>query len=468
MQKDNFIRFAAGAVFLWFLFGCTLGPDFEEPNLYSDKQIEQALDLQPASQNAPDTYRIFNDSVLNRLLDMAVANSPTVRAALGQVKQARLSVRIAEVQGLPTFNASMQHRYVNESRSRGYLFEEDLYQAGLDATWELDIFGGVRRRTEAAVASAYAVIANLQNVYVSLTAQVALAYVSLRQAQADLSLLQKSLKAQQGILKHTISLRASGLVSQDELNKAQIAVQSIKSDIASRQTQIEQFKNQLSLLTGQLPQSLDTLLAEQKKTLVERKFAFNVNRFFNLPADVIEKRPDVDAAAYALMAQNAEVGAAIADLYPKISLAGLLGFQSLHADKLFNHKSYAYSLTPTLSIPLFYFGQLKNQVEIQREKYQESFANYENTFLTVAQEIKDALVMLQGAERQYDAAEKSLAQMENVYRLAEQRRQAGLTTQIDLEEVYLNLLSARRTWIDANSAMYLNSVRFFKAVGVDI
>ena len=454
----------ASILFLWCLLGCTVGPDFETPVLYSDKQIEKALDLKPAKTK--NSYLIFNDNVLNKLLGMAVENSPVVRVAIQKVKQARLSAKIAQVKGLPTLDAMGQYQYVKESRNIGYVFNEDVYQVGLDASWEIDIFGGVRRRTEAALANAYMTIANLDNVYVSLTAQVALAYLQLRYGQSMQSLLDENLKIQKEILSDVQSLFQAGLTSQDKVNQAKISVQNIQSEIANIQTKTKQAENQLALLTGKLPDNLSNLLQPQKENLVDREFAFDVNRFFELSANVISERPDVKASLYQLKAQNANVGVAVADLYPKVSLSAMLGFQSLHSDNLLNHKSYAYSLTPGLSVPLFYFGQLKNQVEIEKEKYTELFAEYENTFLTAAEEIKNALVAIQGAQKQYDAATKTLFKTKNTYQLSEQKRQAGLINQIDFDQIKVQLLSAHQKWIDANMGLYESVIRFFKAAGI--
>ena len=465
MLKDNVIRLVATIIFLWCFWGCSVGPDFENPTLYSNEEIEKSLDLKPSGNEIEKSYLMFNDMVLNKLLGMAIENSPTVRIAIQKVKQARLSVQIEQVKGLPTLDAMGQYQYVKESRNIGYVLNEDVYQVGLDAVWEIDIFGGVRRRTEAALANTYATIANLENVYVSLTAQVALAYIQLRQAQSIQDLLTQNLKALEDNLGHTQSLHRSGLVSQDEVNQAKMLIQDIEFELASTQTQEKQAKNQLALLTGKLPTSLDDLLKAQNKNLVDKAFAFDINRFFELPANVISERPDVKESLYQLMTQNANVGAAVSDLYPKISLSAMLGFQSLHSDSLFNHKSYAYSLTPGFSIPLVYFGQLKNQVKIQKEKYTESFAKYENTFLVAAEEIKNALVSLQGSQKQYDAAQNSLFEMEEIYQLEAQRKKAGLINQIELEQAKIKLLNAKQTWLKANAKLYEDVIRFFKAIG---
>ena len=463
MNKDNIIRITAGFVFLCCLLGCTVGNDFEKPQLYSNAQIEQALTLKPQKQEY--SYVIFNDPILEKLQIMAFENSPSIKAAIYRVKQARLSAKIAEVKGLPTLDAAGQYQYVKESRNIGVIADEDIYQVGLDASWELDIFGGARRRAEAAQANAFITIANLENAYVSLAGEVALAYIGLRQSQTDLTIQEQLLTTYRAIFSHTQSLLNAGLITQDELNKADVNVQNTLFQTADIKSKIEQYKNQLALLTGQLPSALDDLLKPQKKNLIDKKFALDTDQFFNLSADVIENRPDVQAALFALRAQNATVGAAIAELYPKVSLSGMLGFQSLHFDKLFDHKSYTYSATPVISLPLFYFGQLKNQVKIEQEKYAESFATYENTFLTAAEEIKNALVSLQSAQKQYQSAVQNLRLMENIYRLAGQRRSAGLINQNELEQAFAGYLTALQSQRSANAALYSNVVRFFKSIG---
>ena len=465
-MKNRTLRFVVGILFLFCLVSCTVGPNFETPNLYEDAKIQKALELKPTGKNTKNSYLFFNDPVLNRLIGMAVENAPSVKEAISSVKQARLAVQIAGVQGLPTLNSSAQYEYVKESRNIGYILNQDVYQVGLDASWELDIFGSFRRRSEAALASTYVTIANLENVYVSLTSQVTLAYISLRQGQSMEKLLNQQLEIQNNILSDTLSLWKSGLISQDSLNQIKIDVQNLLSQISTIQMKIKNSENQLALLTGQLPNQMTELLETQNNSIVDKAFDFDIMRFYNMSADVLENRPDVKAALYALKAQNAQIGVAIADLYPKVSLSAMLGFQSLHLTDLFNHKSYAYSVTPSLSMPLFYFGQLKNKVKIEEEKYNQLFAQYENTFLTAAQEIKDTLIALQNGQKQYDTAQKSLVEMETIYHLANNKKEAGLINEIELDKIKIQLLTSRQNYLSANSALYECVVRFFKAIGI--
>ena len=448
------------------LSACTVGPDFKEPKLYQDKQIEKALNLKPSDKNIKQSYLIFNDKILNQLISMAIENSPSVKQAISAVKKARLAVRIADVQGLPTLDAAAQYDYVKESRNIGYVLNQDVYQVGLDASWELDIFGSVRRQQEAALASAFVSIANLENVYVSLISQVALSYISLRQAQSLDNLLNQQLEIQKAILSHTQSLWNAGLVSQDVLNTANIDVQNILSSISTNKTQIQYAENQLALLTGKLPGQMKDLLKKQKDSIVDKNFSFDIMSLYNMSANVLENRPDVKASLYELMAQNAQIGVAVADLYPKISLSAMLGFQSLHLDSLLNHKSYAYSATPALSVPLFYFGQLKNKVKIEEEKYNQLFAQYENAFLTAAQEVKDALIGVQDAQKQYDTARQNLFEMKNIYNLSLDKNKAGLINQTDLNKIQNQLLQTKQSYLIANGGLYQAIIRFFKSIGV--
>lgn len=448
------------------LLSCTVGPDFKEPELYSNKQIEKAFDLQPNKKNIEKSYLIFNDKVLNRLIAMAIEQSPSVKEAVSAVKQARLALRISEAQGLPTLDATAQYNYVKESRNIGYVLNQDVYQIGLDASWELDIFGSVRRQQESALASALMTVANLENVYVSLISQVAQSYISLRLAQSSDNLLNEQLKIQNAILKQTQSLWNAGLLSQDYLNTVKIDIQNIRSKIATNQTQIEYTQNQLALLTGQLPKQINDLLKPSKQNILDKKFAVDIMAFYNMSADVLANRPDVKASLYELKSQNAQIGVAVAELYPKVSLSAMLGFQSLHIDSLIQNKSYAYSVTPILSVPLFYFGQLKNKVKIEKEKYNQLLARYENTFLTAAQEIKDALIALQNAQKQYDTAEQSFFETQNIYHLTIDKKQAGLINQIDLDKIQIQLLLSKQNYLNANSELYQAVIRFFKSVGV--
>ncbi|MGN1091000.1 MAG: TolC family protein [Alphaproteobacteria bacterium] len=447
------------------LCNCTLGPEFQKPQLYSQEKIQKALDLKPTGQNNYLSYQIFKDKTLNKLIKMAFEESLTVRQAISRIKQSRLQLSIANVQGLPVFDIKGSYQYTKESKNIGYVFDEDIYQIGLDASWELDIFGSARKNAEAQAANVMQTIENLNNVYVSLSAEIALNYIAFRQTQEQIKIVHNQVLLNQKILKENKMLLSSGLATSDVVNQALINLNKYKSDLSTLNNNLLQYKIKLSFLVGKLPDGLDTILSENNDNLITRSVSFNEKELFNLPSTIIEERPDVKAAEYALKAQNAKIGVAMANMFPKISLSGMLGFQALHIDKVFNLNSYAYSYEPMVSIPVFYFGQLKNKLEIEKEGYKEAFLNYENIFLNAASEIKEALNNVAEAFKQYNFIHKQYQQAYNLYNKELERFKAGMTDKISLLSSELNYLTMKKNLVNSNANIYTAVIAFFKSIG---
>lgn len=451
---------------LFWVVSCTVGPDYEAPSFFENKQVEQALALKPAAQKSEAiTYLAFKDKTLNALLAEAVTSAPSVRTALTRLKQARASLKIQEVAGLPVLDASGKYNYVKESRNLGLVFDEDTYQVGLDASWEIDFFGGIRRKTEAAAANARATVASLENVYVSLMAEVASNYIHLRSSEQLLKNARENLKLQSEIYETVKAKYDTGIADTVALNQAGYAVQTTKMTIPQLQSEIEAYQNALALLLGKLPGSLKQELALSRTNLVAKRFSYPLNHLFELPASIIRTRPDVRVAEEELIAQNALVGAAIADLFPKVSLSGLLGFESLHMHDLLKSRSYTYSYVPQVSVPIFHFGALKNNVEVQKALKEEKLIAYEQSMLQAASEIKNSMIAIDKEYQRNTSARKAFEQMDTVLKMTKDKYAQGLTEMSDVLDAELRRLSAQNDLVNSNSAIYLNIITFYKSTG---
>ena len=455
----------------WFLVcflcvtACTVGPDYEQPQFFKNKEIEKVLNLKPVSHKASAiSYKAFQDKTLNSLLEQARQKAPTVRVALTRLKQARASLSIQKVAGLPMLDATGKYNYVKESRNLGLVYDEDTYQVGIDASWEIDIFGSVRRQTEAAVAQAKAAMANLQNVYVSLSAEVAGQYISYRLAEQLLKNSIENLKLEQDIYQTVQQKFQAGLADEMALNQAEYAVQTTQMEIPQLENQKEESANALALLLGQLPGSLKEQL-KTEQNLTAKPFQYNLVHLFELPVSLIRERPDVKVAEENLIAQNALVGAAIAEMYPSISLSGLLGFESFHMNDLLKKRSWTYSYVPSVELPIFHWGALKNNVELQKAKKDEELVVYEQTVLQAVHDIKNAMTGIQKEYQRNQSAEQAFVQMDQAFSLMRDKYKQGLVEMSDLLNAELNRLSAQNAWVNSNASIYQNIIQFYKATG---
>lgn len=467
MSKKQIVIIVALLILIALITACTVGPDYERPQFFDDTQIEKSLDLKPVTPKSAAAFSPldFEDTTLNELMVQALNESPTIRLALVRLRQGRQSLKIAEVQGLPTLDASGKYNYANESRNMDTLLRDDYYQVGLDMTWEIDIFGGTRRRTEAARANLRGALESLKNVHVSMSADVANAYINLRTAEQLLANAKNNLKIQQEIYQTVLEKYKAGLTDEITSDQAKYLVETTRMSIPQLEYQRTAAQNALALLLGKLPGTLNEQLNKEKKNLVQKPFKYNVATLYELPADVIRSRPDVRASEEQLIAQNAQVGAAIADMFPKVSLSGLLGFQSIHSNNLLNHSSYTYGYIPQISMPIFHFGALKNNVELQKSIKEEYMINYEQTLLQAASEINNAMVALQKELERNKAAKTAYQKMNMVSKLNWDKYKQGLIDYSDVLDAEQRRLSAQTQMVNSNSALYQDIVIFYKSIG---
>ena len=234
------------------------------------------------------------------------------------------------------------------------------------------------------------------------------------------------------------------------------------ADLKYQQTEVQ---NALSLVLGELPGSVDDILNNEKKSLITRPFDFDLDKITQIPADVLRRRPDVKAAEENLIAQNALIGVAVADMFPKISVSALFGTESLNFKDLFKPRSLTHTVTPTTLTPIFHFGALKDNVEVQKAKKEAQVMAYEQTLLQAANEVKNALTALYQERLHYQALQETYAHADKVANLMQSKYKNGLIDYTDVLQVEQNRLQAQMQMIKSSGALYANLIRFYKAIG---
>lgn len=449
------------------LFGCTLGPDYKRPDTVADDQIAASLEIEQNDDTTLDRewYKSFGDDRLNALIELAQADSPDVAAAVHKMRQARLMLDINGVQYFPTVDLSGAYTKLKPSKNTSSAFKENYYQAGLDVSWELDIWGAGRRQTESDIAAFEATAANLENVRISLKSEVINAYVSLRSAQEQLRLLTKNLRLQQRIVSLSADKTAAGLISTAQMRQMQYAADIIRSQIPDLKTAVATYKNMLTLLAGKLPGQLDDVLDDTSDNIIRQSFAYDLSALYLLPAQTVRQRPDVRQAEMNLIAQNAQIGKAVAELMPNVDFSGFFGFQADKLPKLPNHKSRMFTLSPGLKLPLIHWGALMNQVELEKEATKELAAAYQGTLLNAVSEIRTAMVTVseQYAKNQSTAA--ALGKMKDISALTLAQYDSGLIELSETLATFQKLLQAQTDMASGNGALFQSVVTFYKSVG---
>ena len=463
MRKNSLLVFSS----MILLSSCTVGPDYRAPGFLPEKQIADSLGLKDTTGRVipSDWYRQFNDQTLNYLIACGLRDSPNVAAAIRRLREARASLNIAKADYLPVLNASGAFKYDKPGKNIGYELKNNYYQTGLDASWELDIWGGGRRQSEAAQALFKAAAADLDNVRVSLVAEIADTYIGLRTAQEQLRISRENLRLQQDIAELVAEKYRAGLTDDIALNQAYYAVETTQSLIPALEQQISASSNALAILTGVLPGHLSVKLEPVTDNLVSRRFDFDIDAMFNIPSRVVRARPDVRAAEQQLIAQNAKIGQAVAALFPDISVSAMFGYQSIRGTQLFTPSSEAFSWSPALTLPVFHWGELVNNVELQKETKAEYVELYKQTVLTAVGEIKDSMTAVQNGYRKNQADYKAEENMRYVHKYTLAKYRQGLIEFGDLLDAEQKLLQAQNELAAGNGAIYQNIIAYYKAIG---
>jgi NodT family efflux transporter outer membrane factor (OMF) lipoprotein len=398
----------------------------------------------------------FNDSLLSKLIDQALQANTNIRSAQAALQQARAlrDVRVANSHPSLSLSGSAQ-------RSQTESFDAtNNFRAGLDASWEVDVFGAVQSGVNASEADALAAQASLRDVQVSIAAEVALAYIQLRGLQSQLAIAQSNLVSQTETLQITDWRAQAGLITSLEVEQARAATAQTAAQIPALTASIAKTRHSLAVLTGQRPLELDQALATAQAVPQPTDLTASV-----IPADTLRQRADVRAAEHRIQAALSRVDAADAARYPSFKLGGGLSLSSLTLAGLSNGATLAGSLLGSVSVPLFDAGAGKAQVLAQEAVLEQARASYQTTVLTALKEVEDALVAIQGDRMRLQSLQQAATAADNAATLAQNRYSSGLIDFQTILQTQRTLLSAQDSVASVQADLSSDHVRLIKALG---
>lgn len=452
-----------------FITGCaTVGPDYVKPEtaLSTQWHSEQKGGLIAGEMN-PQTlaawWSTLNDLELSSLIDRAVSGNLDLKKAKAKVRAARARRGIAKAGLFPTFNAGGSATWTKSGKDTGTIRTSetsDLYTASFDAGWEIDIFGGVRRSVEASQADLEANYEDLRDVLVSLLAEVALNYIDLRALQLRLAIAEDNLEAQNETYQLTLWRYQAGLSDELSVQQAYYNLENTRAQLPTLRTGIEEALNRIAVLLGEQPGNVHSLLDRQKPVPVIPP-AFTVG----VPADVIRNRPDVRKAERELAAQTARIGVATADLYPKFTLSGSIGFETLKMSTQPTSQTWSLGGGPGITWSIFKGGAIRQNIEAQSALQEQALINYEATILSALEEVENALVAFAEEQNRRDHLSDAAQAAQKAAELAEQKYQAGLTDFNNVLEAQRSLLNFQDQLAQSNGAVASNLVSLYKALG---
>ena len=455
---------------------CAVGPNYREPAIAARDEWQAQSQARTGADTATlaSWWTTLNDPTLNQLIDRAVKENKSVKQAVARVIESRARRSATAAGFFPSIGSSAGG---TRSRSDSSGFGADLgsglgsdadggtrttetFSSGLDASWELDIFGGTRRSLEASTASLAASEADLRDVLVTLLGDVALSYVNVRTTQSRLNYAERSLRAQREVMDITGWRAQSGLATELDVEQAKANYAQTRAQIPSLESSLNTSKNRLAVLTGQQPGALTETLNERKPIPVAPADIVS-----SVPAEVVRRRPDVRSAERRLAAQTAQVGVATAALYPRLSLSGSIGVSAGSASDLLSDNLGTSRYGLSLSMPIFRAGELRQNINAQNAVVDQALANYEATVLGVYEEVENALTAWVNEQRRHAALVEAVSSARLAYELSVVQYNSGL---VDFQTV----LTADRQLISSEDALAVsdgeitsNLVRLYKALG---
>jgi len=460
------------ALFTLLAAGCTVGPDYRPPVSDTPSQWSGKLSDRIAGQNdrVGEWWKLFHDAELDSLIERAVNANLELRIAESRVRQARAQQGFAEADFWPTLNASGSYARQKQSENQPILgslpkssdipFENDVYKAGFDASWEIDIFGGKRRAMEAATAELTATEYGRRDVLVSLLSEVTRYYALTRGAQRQLAILQNQIKAQEESVKITRSRVEHGAAAELELQRALALLASIRSQAPIIETSIQSSIHRLGVLLAQSPDALNTELSTTAAIPVPPPQVP-----VGLPSELLLRRPDVLRAERLLAAETARIGQVKAELFPKFSLTGSVGATSISASDFFLPASRTWSIGPTVQWRIFDTGRVLASISAQTEAQDQALLNYQKSVLTSFEEVETALVSYAKEQEHYRLLEQEVSANQKAVELANQRYAKGWASYLELLDAQRALYMAQDEWVRSERAVVLNLVALYKALG---
>ncbi|HWP90714.1 MAG TPA: efflux transporter outer membrane subunit [Thermodesulfobacteriota bacterium] len=448
-------------IFALMLSACMLGPNYSRPDL--DVPQGWRLSVEKANEVANVSWwEQFNDPVLSKYIQTSLEQNKDLKIAIAVVQEyyARLGITRSEL--FPQLDAAGAAGRIRSSSSflpssEGVDRNFNAFVIAFNLSYELDIWGRIRRATEAARAELLSQEEAQRTVILTLVTSVASTYIDLLDLDKRLDIARQTLKSFEESLRLIELQFKGGIVSELEVRQAQSQVESAAVVIPQLETQIAQKENLLSVLLGKNPGAI-----ERGRTIDELSLP---NIPSGQPSDLLEQRPDILQAENQLIAANARIGEAKAEYFPKINLAALLGFETPELDNFFDHSSLFYHFGGVLAQPLFEGGRIIYKVKGAEAHKEQALFNYEQTILNALKEVNDALVGYKNSDAELGIQARQVAVLKDYLRLAELQYDEGLVE-------YLNVLDAQRQLFDAQLAQaqtqgkhFLNLVGLYKTLG---
>jgi NodT family efflux transporter outer membrane factor (OMF) lipoprotein len=454
--------------------GCTVGPDYQSPEIAAaprrmslesadvpSRTVEGKIDLA--------WWKSFRDSQLSSLVGRLAAQNLDLKTAAERVVQGVAQRRVAVSQGLPHVEGQSSSTYNRQSPNGtlslltpapGAPLEYALFRDGLTSSWQLDLFGRVRRAVEAADADTLAAVENRHGVALAALAELAQSYMLLRGTQSRLEIARRNLRLAGENVDLVSERFGGGVATTLELAQARAQQDTIAATLPPLRIQEAELINAIGLLLGYAPRALETELHRpQMLPRVPRKVPVG------LPGTLVRRRPDVREAEARLHEATAQTGIAVANFYPDVNLNGAVNVESLHLTNLFVPSSTAFSVGPAVSIPIFEGGRLRGALTLRESQQREAAIFFQKTILQAWKEVDDALIAYREVQHRRADVARSVTENQAALQAARQRYSEGAIDFLNVVATQAQLLQSENDLVDSDTLIATDLVNLYRVLG---
>ncbi len=449
------------------LSACMVGPEYVAPTFdiaekdltadafYRDDGLwKDAMPIEDMPKG--NWWAIFEDSQLDELLVLAQKNNPSLASAFYSVEALFQNARIdsselfPQINGNASFSRTAYDAYYNNNFYNNWL-------TGFTLTWDIDLFGRIRRILEADVADAQAEICAYNSLILSLQTKVAISYFTIMQYESEIELIKASLASRKEQTKYVENRVEHKIATQLDLHRALAQESDAESQLATMQGYISLEKNNMAILVGIPPSQLELKLNRLSESLPKAPRA--------VPSQLLERRPDVAQAERSVFAANSRIGAAQAGFFPTISISANANLSATEFDRLLETTSFAWGISPQIYIPIFQAGKIYAQKQVALASHKKALEEYKNTVLNAIGDVENALATINYLENQSKATDKYRDENVEIFRLTQMQFKSGIIDYFLVSDASTVLLSAQRESIRINGQRYQALVNLIAALG---
>lgn len=448
------------------LAGCAVGPNYKEPKTPLDDQFANTGAAGYSPDEVPAQFwNAFNEPLLTRLVEQALATNKDLEITRANLRASRAARGLTQFDLFPAVTAGGSRLKVKQSEHQLPGVPEDQREfddvdAGFDASWELDLFGRVRRGVEAARAEEQAAVAQLRDAQVTVTAEVARNYFVLRGLQDQLGVAIRNSENQRQTLSLTEARLDAGRGTELDTARATAQLQTTLASIPPLRSSIAATIYRLSVLTGQQPNALTSELEPMQPAPVLPQLTA-----IGTPDALLRRRPDIRVAERQLAAATARVGVAVGDLFPRVSFIGSVGYNAGSTDNFGNNNSQTFTYGPTISWAALDIGRVRSRIGIANAQTDAALAAYQSTVLVALEETEGALVNYGHAQSRRATLEQAAAASSKAAGLARQRFEGGLTDFLNVLDAERDALSAQDSLAQSRTQTATSLIAVYKALG---